>query len=330
MLRVVPVLAVLLGSACGSASESATDALLDLERLSLVPAGVRTIQGYADPFATHVVEHALLVDRYELTRGDWLRAAPEGFATEVGAKWTAPEGAVPEDTLAWPATWMTQAEAREMAALRGMRLPTPSEWVFVVVGASVTPYPWGRTKEVSVCNTLGLGLDRLAAVGTFESGRAPTPGIYDLVGNAKEWVDGWVPDEEWLQDWARTRPPAGPIFAPAPDGMASAMGGSYQDRLRETFGPSIRGDRLVFHATTLHPDHRADDLGFRCVADARSYLWETADAWGRSEAARARIAAVARRWAESADPRQVARLLEELAAREEAPVQIAWLLEGTR
>lgn len=284
-----------------------------------MPPGVRRIQGYADPFATHEVEKALLVDRYELTRGDWLRSAPQGVGAEVFAKWAAAGGVVPEDTLAWPATWMTRAEAQQVAEARGMRLPTVSEWIFVAVGASVTPYPWGRGKEESVCNTLGLGLDRLAAVGTFESGRAPTPGVYDLIGNAKEWVEGWVPAEEDGE----------PDSGGAPAGEGCAMGGSYKDRLRETFGPASN-KRLVFNATTLDPGHRGDDLGLRCVADATTYLWEKAPLWGTSESARARITAVARRWSASVDPRQVARVLEELASRPDAPPAISWLLEGTR
>jgi formylglycine-generating enzyme required for sulfatase activity len=216
---------------------------------------------------------------------------------------------------------MTLPEARAFAALRSMRLPTPREWLFVAVGSSVTAYPWGPRRGESVCNTLGLGLGRLTAVGTFESGRAPTPGIYDLLGNAKEWVEGWVPAAEDVGLLPSQRP--------VPPGVDSALGGSYRDTLRETFGPAT-GDILVFNATSLVPEHRADDLGFRCVADAREYLGANAGRWGNGEAARARVAAVARRWADAVGPLQVKRVLDELAAGPEAPPGIAWLLEGVR
>jgi len=300
-----------------------TEELLELERLSFVPAAKRRIAGYGSEYADLDLDHALLVDRYEVTRGDWLRLAPEDLAEEVVTGWGPLDAA--SESLTWPATWMTFDEAQAFAELRGMRLPTAREWLFVAVGSSVTAYPWGPRGEESVSNSLGLGLKRLAAVGTFESGKAPTLGVYDLVGNAKEWVDGWVPSAE--EDPPRDKNVLPPAPLMPPDAV-SALGGSYLDRRRTTFGPGIK-IQLVFNATSFAHEQRAADLGFRCVADAREYLWANAGRWGSDETARRRVVAVARRWSEAGGPLQLKRVLDELAARDGAPRGIGWLLEGT-
>ena len=312
--------AVLSGGACDGRGESASQALLELERLSFVPAAERRLEGYSGPFADCSLPRPLLVDRYEVTRGEWLLVAPDDFAPDVLAKWTNSEGTIPEETLDWPATWVTLDEARAFAALRHMRLPTPREWTFVAIGYSRLAYPWGRGAQSSFSNVLELGLGRLAAAGTFESGQAPTYGVYDLLGNAMEWVDGWVPG------YGDYHPEQGLTHA----GEASAMGGSFRDALRPTYAPWIRDEWLAFQATTLDPHHRSDDLGLRCVANASEYLWARAGDWGDGEGARRRVAAVARSWSAAVGPREVARVVEELAQRPDAPASLGWLLEGTR
>jgi formylglycine-generating enzyme required for sulfatase activity len=306
---------------------------VELENLAFVPPAVRSIPGYPGPYADCTLEHALLVDRFEVTRGDWLfyaggSAAAEGDAAaarwqEVGAHLageTSP-GAQGTDRgrlrLDWPATWMTRVEARAFAAQRGMRLPTAREWVHVAVGRSMLRYPYGTNSQVAWANTAELGLGELASVGTFESGRSSS-GCYDLLGNAAEWVDGWLPghDESLFE--------AGPDGSFGPEGEACAFGGSYRELTRPTFRPY-----LEFNAVTLDPGHRGDDLGLRCAADAAQYLWERAGDWRGADAER-RVAAVARGWAETVGREPVARLLEELAARPGAPEPLRWLLEGAR
>lgn len=287
---------------------------------------MRSIPGYPGPYADCTLEHALLVDRYEVTRADWLAYGGAGKQDAATARWgpgaAGPAGGQGTDPgrlrLDDPATWMTRAEASAFAEKRGMRLLTAREWVHVAVGRSMLRYPYGTNSQVAWANTAELGLGRLAPVGTFESGRSSS-GCYDLLGNAAEWVDGWLPGHD------ETLFKAGPDGSFGPEGEACAFGGSYRELTRPTFRPY-----LEFNAVTLDPGHRADDLGLRCAADAAAYLWQRAGAWGGGADARRRVTAVARGWAETVGREPVARLLEELAARPEAPAPLGWLLEGVR
>ena len=284
-----------------------------------MPAAVRSIPADYGPYADCTLGRALLVDRYEVTRADWLLHAPGGGPSPAAERWRGGAAAPPAETLEWPATWMTRAEARAFAERRGMRLLTAREWVHVAVGRSVSPlrYPYGINSQVAWANTAELGLWRLAPAGTFESGRAPS-GCYDLLGNAAEWVDGWLPGhDEAVFDAQRIR---------GPEGQACAFGGSYREITRPTF----QAKRLEFNAVTLDPEHRADDVGLRCAADAAEYLWARAADWGGGPEARRRVAAVARGWAEAGAREPVTRLLEDLVQRPLALEGLAWLLEGVR
>jgi formylglycine-generating enzyme required for sulfatase activity len=284
-----------------------------------VPAAVRSIPADYGPYADCTLKEALLVDRYEVTRADWLLFAVEGEPDPAAARWRQGAAAPPLETLDWPATWMTREEASAFAARRGMRLLSAREWVHVAVGRSVSPlrYPYGINPQLAWANTAELGLERLAPVGTFESGRSPS-GCYDLLGNAAEWVEGWLPGhDEGVFDPTRAR---------TLEGQASAFGGSYREFARPTF----QAKKLEFNAATLDPRHRADDVGLRCTADAALYLWAHAGEWGSGPEARRRVAAVGRGWAEAGAREPALRLLEQLAERPAAPEGLLWLLEGLR
>jgi formylglycine-generating enzyme required for sulfatase activity len=283
-----------------------------------VPAAVRSIPGYPAPFADLTLEQALLFDRFEVTRADWIARAGAGLREVPESHWKAGEAELEPETLEWPATWMTRAEARAFAELRGMRLPSAREWVHVAVGRSVLRYPYGSNPQVAWANTAELGLGRLAAAGTFESGRASASGCYDLLGNAAEWVEGWLPGpgdrrEGALQEGGDLPP------------LASALGGSFRDLTRPTFRPY-----LEFNAVTLDPEHRGDHVGLRCAANAAEYLAARAAAWGSGPEARRRVSAVARAWAREVGRDPVERVVAPLAARAGAPEGLLWLLEGLR
>ena len=280
--------------------------------MAFVPPEVRSFKGFkGQPFADCTVETALLIDQYEVTRDDWLHymADPPGGAEPY---WSDDASG---SEMAWPASWMTLVEAAELAGKRGMRLPTATEWIHIAVDSPILAFPFGPNAQGSWANTLSLGLGHPVPVGTFESGRSYGYGCYDLAGNVAEWVEGWVPGYE------------DPDELP---GSACAMGGGFHDRLRRTFGEGKTVDYLAFNAVSLHPDHRAADVGVRCAAPARDYLWARAGDWGSGTEVRARVAAVSRGWVRLAGRDPVLRVLEDLAARPEAPAAIAWLLEGAR
>ena len=301
--------------------------LVELERLSFVPARAAYLDGYIGQLANVSIEEPLLVDLFELTRADrdlHLARVP---------------GAEPDrSTAAWPAA-VTWYEAREIAERRGMRLPTAREWLHVAVGGRSQVFPWGNRFQVSVSNTLELDLRRPTAVGTFENGRSRPFGCYDMVGNVWEWVADRVPGYqdpsgtswEWVADREPGFPDASRSSAKVLEGdeLATILGGGFDTRARRTFGSNDGASpALRFLARTVDRRLRAPAIGVRMVADAAPYLRRFAPRWGRGTEARSRVTAVARRWTAAVGQGPVLELLDQLLSEPDAPRQLAWLREG--
>jgi len=252
------------------------------------------------------IDEPLLVDRFEVTRGSWLRwlesgAAPTGVRARTRADTWHP------DELDRPATFMDLTEARRFAAWRGMRLLTAEEWIAIAVGpATPYPFPWGHGDRAALANTLELGLGRSCKVGTFPAGDSPF-GLSDLLGNVWEWTEGLTPG----------------ATADAGVDFGTAMGGSFLTHKRRIYEPGR------FLARTRHARSRATDLGLRCAVSAEAYLWAHAPEWlsadGSVRAARERLRAIGRRWGRGAIG-----CLEGLARRDGAPSSLRILLEGAR
>jgi hypothetical protein len=274
----------------------------ELERLAFIPPGECV-------FSARLVcgnLQALLVDRFEVTRAQWRawyeHSAPEKTADEDEqiASWT-------PDTDRWPATFLSLVEARAYAAARDMRLLTSREWIRVASGTNLQPWPWGPSAASAVSNTLELHLMRPVAVGTFEQGKTPQS-VYDMIGNAWEWVDAPL-------SWS------GAESSPA---LEWALGGSYLSKLRPLWDVDFDG-HWTFNQRELDARTRASDIGLRCAADAKTYLWEHRRQWGASPAAHERLASVGRAWGRDAVP-----LLDELSTRADSAPGLTWLLEGAR
>jgi len=264
-------LLIALAAACTDASPEATSSLERLERLAFVE------QGHRGP--------ALLIERFETTREDWLAWRAGGEAVEGDAlvqrsgRWLPTERHL-------PATYMNREEARAFAASRGMRLLTWREWAFAAMGDRDRAFPWGgrdwRAWQDSVANTLDLGNHRLRPVGTFESGSTPE-GIYDLLGNAWEWVDDLAPCAE-----EQNPHPA--------DDRISAMGGSYLSHAR------LLRERGLTFTRPCDPGSRFDDVGLRCGVEAAEYLRACAASWPRDAESRERLRRIGARWGRRAVP----------------------------
>lgn len=293
--------------ACGPATAARPDETLErlpIERLVFVPQGDGLV-----PTESVVLRWSnpvdLLVDRCEVTRGLWreLSGLPDGSElAAVMQRWDEVAAA----TDVWPATHVTLHEARLAARLRGMRLPTVEEWFYCAVGKTGGPWPWGTGRKRTSANTIDLRLSQPVAVGTFENGRTRS-GLYDMLGNVWEWSEGdsfghdiGVGDEPWI------------------------LGGSWAWSTR----PLIDQTPGTLLARQCDQEYWADDLGFRCVVDARTYLRRVflsaeADREWSLPRYRGRMRALGRRWGPSAIG-----LLSELAR--EGPLALGWILEGAR
>lgn len=295
-------------------------ALHELERLAFVAPGEAPLTsfGLGDPRGR--VERPLLVDLYETTWADWSHydaRACRARRIELRLPTQLSEGGDQPASL-------SLLDARALCAQRGMRLPSAAEWIYCAIGPAALRYPWGAAPQRSLANTLELGLGRALAVGSFEGGRSPF-GCYDMLGNAWEWVEGWVPGIDLA--------PVAPLVAPAPGepasehSFASALGGSWLFRTREIHAAArVAGAlRPTVFALSHDPRSIAGDLGARAVADAREYLRARAPAWGSGAEVEQRVRAVGQRFGSSASP-----YLEQWSAEPEAPRALRWLAEGAR
>lgn len=325
-LRGAAALLALVPGACVVAESAPSRALLELERLCFVP-----------PFELRLLPNAdlslaksLLFDRYEFTRGDLRHYWPERRERAAFYAWKTEAAHDAPGRADWPA-FVDFHEAAELAALRGMRLPTPREWLHVAVGRLGSKSPWGGQGREFFANTIvrqggaDFSLQAPCSVGTYENGKSRPFGCYDLLGNVWEWVDGVVLGSEELPDVEVGRDEID-------DGVgtrASVLGGAYDSLWRPTFELDRDLNQQRFHARRLDKRTLSPSIGVRMCADAAAYLWAKARLWGSGAAARERVRAVGRGWAEDALARSALRaLLADLRARTEAPPALRWLEEG--
>lgn len=285
----------LLAFACNGEAPSEEDlrlerALRELEGVAFVPSGMAELGTTEMPRASR----ALLVDRFEVTRAQfsaWLATDPEAAREFDRAKVAGPP--------TWPAVWMNYDEARAFAESRQMRLPTAGEWFFIAMGPRGQDWPWDQYAAQAVSNTQEIGLGSPSPVGVFEQGRTEH-GVYDLIGNVWEWVDGGLPSEGLQEDFTWS------------------VGGAFNWPLRELY-LSTTG----FNRQEVHRAQRSNSIGLRCVADAETYLVEHAEDWLRAKGARARLEEVGSRWGRGALP-----LLRRVCEAKPDATSLRWIEQG--
>jgi formylglycine-generating enzyme required for sulfatase activity len=216
-------------------------------------------------FADHTPAHSVtlsahFLDAYEVTVGRYRACVDAGMCASplpsAGASATCAYSAEPGDHEIWPVNCVTWEQARLFCKWDGRRLPREAEWEFGARGLSDRAYPWGIDKS---CDRAVLaryaggpcsGNGAPMPVGSLESGASPE-GIFDLAGNAAEWVS----------DWAGSYPSAPQTDPSGPAGGAVKIlrGGSWDN------GWSAG---LAYARTSMDPGAKGS-WGFRCARDAK-------------------------------------------------------------
>jgi formylglycine-generating enzyme required for sulfatase activity len=163
----------------------------------LIPEGEFTMgsdkaEDPADEKPAHKVKlPAYYIDKYEVTNEQFKRFCD----AERGGKYPVGRGD-PNYVTQYPklpVIGIAYDDAAEFAKWAGKRLPNETEWEKAASWDPKTQkkriYPWGDQANAASANIGRSQEPRLSAGGTYAGDVSPY-GVYDMGGNAGEWVDG--------------------------------------------------------------------------------------------------------------------------------------------
>ena len=151
-----------------------------------------------------------------------------------------------------PATCVTWQQAIDYCAWRGARLPSEAEWEKAARGGLEGQiYPWGHAvPDGSLANFEIPEGNYLAPVGSYPPNGF---GIYDMAGNAWEWVNDWFDYGSF--NYYAISPAANPT-GPESGTYRVSRGGAYCYKRQELRASNrVGGD----------PDYQLPFVGFRCA-----------------------------------------------------------------
>ena len=225
--------------------------------MSLVPAGnfiAGSDQGYDNEKPVHTVYlDDFYIDTYEVTNALYKVCVDAGACSPPSktGSYTRDDYYGNSQFDNYPVVYVDWEDAQAYCEWRGMKLPTEAQWEKAARGTDGRIYPWGNTIDETYAN-YNNSIGDTTQVGSYESGKSPY-GIYDMAGNAWEWIADWYSDTYYL-DAPLTDPPG-----PATGEYRVLRGGSWLDD-KSIVTTSNRGwNQLEYFTNT--------DFGFRCAMD---------------------------------------------------------------
>lgn len=192
------------------------------------------------------------LDRYEVTRADY-RELIQGTGRRPPPDWNGTE--FPDGTAQFPVVMVSWHDARDYCLWHGKRLPTEAEWE-KAARADLRNYPWGNDFDSSRAN-VGGHRGGLRPVGSYPEGQS-VDGVFDLVGNAWEWISDWYQPYPGNPD---NRQDYGKKFKVL-RGNSWASVGHYPARIQNQI---IAHNSLATFRLYANPNQLLNDIGFRCA-----------------------------------------------------------------
>lgn len=230
--------------------------------------------GYGPP--QEVWQQTFWMDLTEVTYGEYQRCAEEGLCPPSRPAYN------DYDRERQPMVGVTWYAAQAFCAAEGKHLPTEAEWEKAARGPGGDAHPFGDA-EVTCAQAVvrDAGLGRSCGVPkappdpekgrTWEVGLLPAGhhGLYDMVGNAEEWVADWFAvDLAACGADCQGTSPKGPCQGAARcPGHTQKMvkGGSWYWGPEHAYG---------WHRRPHFPENRPyHHFGFRCAASLAEARW---------------------------------------------------------
>ena len=221
----------------------------------LIPAGNFVMGDYENSPQREIYLDGFYMDRYEVTIGRYAKFLNAAGNLKKPDDW--PEAGLEKlrNNAVIGVDWH---DANNYCRWAGKRLPTEAEWEKAARGGDGRKYPWGSDEPTSAHARFGVSSskavypDGIAQVGEYPKGMGPF-GIYDLAGNASEWVADWYSP---AFSRAQLQNPKGPD-----NGTSKVIrGGGWMDPAER-----ITATKRMY----VNPDERMEDIGFRCARDLK-------------------------------------------------------------
>lgn len=185
----------------------AMDAPNDGDAMTPVDAGPICPQNVEGPTLVPVLDAGYCIDSTEVT-GDqyqkFLDAKVDPSKQISLCAWNAdfsadtPNGALPIVGMdwcdayaycAWAGKRLCGATGGGSIAYADFANPTTGQWFRACTAQGAQPYPYGASYDPHACNGVDHEAGALLPVGSMPTCTGGYPGIFDIVGNAGEWID---------------------------------------------------------------------------------------------------------------------------------------------
>ncbi len=174
--------------------------------MALIPAGeflMGNDNGENNERPAHVVYlDSFYMDVYEVTNARYQACVETGSCAppEKGGSFTRSDYYTNLQYAEYPVVYISWDQAKTYCSWRGADLPTEAQWEKAARGTDQRTYPWGEGIYCDKANYWGKQngcVGDTTRVGSYEDGKSPY-GIYDLAGNAWEWVNDWYDEDYYV------------------------------------------------------------------------------------------------------------------------------------